>query len=270
MSPSWTTPLAPPAPAELNYSGSNLSSISPNLLSLPAPCSALLPLLPKHSNHAHQPAGPRRTAKKPQDSPRVPRPLNSFMMYRKEKQHEVLARYPNVDNRDISRIVAEWWNAESDAVKKEFRTRAEKAKKEHMEKYPGYKYRPRKRSNSASSDTKPVALSSSPKGLQFAAPKPFTLLDPMSMSLGQLSPMSTEELYFYEQAQPTGLDVEAVTPEMPSTPVYPMIKMDPHWDVDQYIDSGIETYWQNWQRMSKQPHAFEPGMALADFYWPEM
>jgi len=264
MSHSWSiAPLSPPT--DIN-SG---SSISPNLLSLPQP------LLPEIHT------GPVRKHKKA-DTARVPRPLNSFMMYRKEKQHEVLARYPNVDNRDISRIVAEWWNAEPDSVKKEFRARAEKAKKEHMEKYPGYKYRPRKRSVSSSSSSSssgsekqhqqqqqyiPVALSCEQK-------KPFILLDPMALmpspplrnDFVAATPFKIEQdLYFVEKQDP-------LTPELHLTPQCSLPKEE-EWECDQYfLNSGKnfiyeeDPYWQNWQRMSKTSAVFEPGMVLSDFY----
>jgi hypothetical protein len=76
---------------------------------------------------------------------RPPRPLNCFMVYRKAMKHEVLRCFPNVDNRDISRIVAFWWRMEPASVKDEWKRRAEEAKVEHQRMYPGYKYQPRKK-----------------------------------------------------------------------------------------------------------------------------
>ncbi|KAI9227923.1 MAG: high mobility group box domain-containing protein, partial [Piptocephalis tieghemiana] len=72
------------------------------------------------------------------------RPLNSFMTYRKVKQHEVIRQNPSVDNRDISRIVAQWWRSEPASVKEHYKRLADQGKREHLLKYPGYKYAPRK------------------------------------------------------------------------------------------------------------------------------
>lgn len=78
--------------------------------------------------------------------PRIPRPLNSFMTYRKVKQHEVIKKCPEADNRDISRIVASWWNQEPEHEKEKWRKMAEEGKRQHAMMFPGYKYCPQKKS----------------------------------------------------------------------------------------------------------------------------
>ncbi|ORY01379.1 hypothetical protein K493DRAFT_209710, partial [Basidiobolus meristosporus CBS 931.73] len=76
---------------------------------------------------------------------RIPRPNNSFMTYRKEKQKAILDAHPGINNKEVSKIVGEMWRNESEAVKEYYRKKAEQGKKEHALRYPGYKYTPRKR-----------------------------------------------------------------------------------------------------------------------------
>ncbi|KAK4516379.1 uncharacterized protein ATC70_011350 [Mucor velutinosus] len=77
--------------------------------------------------------------------PQIPRPLNCFLMYRLEKQKEIVAKCPTANHRDISKIIAKWWQEASDEEKEPFRERARIAKQEHNALYPDYKYAPKKK-----------------------------------------------------------------------------------------------------------------------------
>ncbi|KAG5640905.1 hypothetical protein DXG03_006679 [Asterophora parasitica] len=72
----------------------------------------------------------------------IPRPLNSFMLYRADMAPTLPA---SVDGKQgtISKIIAQRWRSETSEVRAEYGRRALKEKSEHEEKYPGYKYRPR-------------------------------------------------------------------------------------------------------------------------------
>ncbi|KAI8621913.1 high mobility group box domain-containing protein, partial [Chytriomyces sp. MP71] len=77
----------------------------------------------------------------------TPRPSNSFMIYRREKQAEILAQYRGqkaLHNNAISKVVADMWREESPEVRAEYAAKAEAEKLQHMIKYPGYKYTPRR------------------------------------------------------------------------------------------------------------------------------
>lgn len=65
---------------------------------------------------------------------KIPRPLNSFMIYRLEKQKEILDQCPGANHRDISKIVSKWWNELSDKEKQPYILKADKLKIEHREK----------------------------------------------------------------------------------------------------------------------------------------
>ncbi|KAJ3279600.1 hypothetical protein HK104_001306 [Borealophlyctis nickersoniae] len=67
------------------------------------------------------------------------------MTFRMDKQHEVLARHPGANNKDVSKIVGEMWRAAPEEVKDYYRKKAEQGRKEHMSRYPDYKYTPTKK-----------------------------------------------------------------------------------------------------------------------------
>ncbi|KAI9260442.1 hypothetical protein EDC94DRAFT_674237 [Helicostylum pulchrum] len=75
----------------------------------------------------------------------IPRPLNCFLMYRLEKQKEIVAKCAGANHRDISKIIAKWWREASEVEKRPFRERARIAKIEHRKLYPDYKYTPKKK-----------------------------------------------------------------------------------------------------------------------------
>ncbi|KAJ3039086.1 hypothetical protein HDV00_012644 [Rhizophlyctis rosea] len=75
---------------------------------------------------------------------KIPRPKNSFMTYRADKQPEVLKQYIGASSKDVSRVIADMWAAEPPGVKEIYQKRAEQGRLEHKAKYPDYKYAPSK------------------------------------------------------------------------------------------------------------------------------
>ncbi|KAI9483444.1 MAG: hypothetical protein EXX96DRAFT_142369 [Benjaminiella poitrasii] len=75
----------------------------------------------------------------------TPRPLNCFLLYRLEKQKEIVAKCAGANHRDISKIIAKWWKEASDEEKKYYREKSRIAKMEHSKIYPNYKYAPKKK-----------------------------------------------------------------------------------------------------------------------------
>ncbi|ODQ50433.1 high mobility group box, partial [Saitoella complicata NRRL Y-17804] len=69
------------------------------------------------------------------------RPLNAFMLYRRDKQHAV----PSKNHQSISRIIGQLWRNETAATKKFYTDLAKRAKEEHEQMYPGYKFAPKKK-----------------------------------------------------------------------------------------------------------------------------
>ncbi|KAL9559251.1 hypothetical protein MBANPS3_000518 [Mucor bainieri] len=94
---------------------------------------------------------PRGRIRKPRVRKPVPghigRPINSFMAYRSRIQADIREFCPTANHRVISKIIARWWAAIDETEKDVYRAIAAKAKKDHLEKYPGYTFRPKPKRN---------------------------------------------------------------------------------------------------------------------------
>ncbi|KAJ3060492.1 hypothetical protein HK102_009473 [Quaeritorhiza haematococci] len=75
---------------------------------------------------------------------RPPRPPNAFILYRREK-HSTF-KDTDLTNNEISKIVGQMWNLESEEVKNNYRCMAEEHKRVHKQLYPSYKYMPKAKS----------------------------------------------------------------------------------------------------------------------------
>ncbi|KAG5733074.1 Mating-type M-specific polypeptide Mc [Termitomyces sp. T112] len=80
-----------------------------------------------------------------QETQRIPRPPNAFILYRSHKTGQLPPPPPGTYRKqgDISRMVSQLWHQESQEVKAEYQQLALIKKLEHEAKYPGYKYSPR-------------------------------------------------------------------------------------------------------------------------------
>ncbi|KAJ3090502.1 hypothetical protein HK100_007434 [Physocladia obscura] len=99
----------------------------------------------------------------------TPRPSNSFMIYRREKQAEILAQYRGqkaLHNNAISKVVADMWREETPEVRAEYAAKAEQEKLQHMIKYPNYKYTPRRGLNGSRSSSAAGSSTNSKKNSQ--------------------------------------------------------------------------------------------------------
>ncbi|KAF2708241.1 hypothetical protein K504DRAFT_381956 [Pleomassaria siparia CBS 279.74] len=92
-----------------------------------------------------------------QPEPKIPRPRNAFILYRQHHQHAIVARNPELANPEISKIIGEQWQAESEREKKVWQDLAQEEKARHSEQYPDYRYQPRRIG-------KPGSLPSNPSG----------------------------------------------------------------------------------------------------------
>ena len=136
---------------------------------------------PKLKSPSSKAAGKRERARL-----HTPRPSNSFILYRREKHMEIMGQYKGVktlNNNVISKIVANMWRSETPEVKAHFAGLADAEKRAHMEKYPDYKYRPRK-SASKKSPAKKLSISTGGKNEQYEEESP----SPDVISPDQYSP----------------------------------------------------------------------------------
>lgn len=75
------------------------------------------------------------------DADFVKRPLNSFMLYRKDHQHCI----PTNNHQSISRIIGDMWRKETAETKNRYDNLAKSERERHLLEHPGYKFQPRKR-----------------------------------------------------------------------------------------------------------------------------
>ncbi|KAJ7571918.1 high mobility group box domain-containing protein, partial [Mycena floridula] len=71
-------------------------------------------------------------------SGRIPRPANSFILFRSDVGQSL----PGTNGRDISRVAAEKWNTSPESIKASYSKRAQEEKAKHAIMYPDYQYRP--------------------------------------------------------------------------------------------------------------------------------
>ncbi|KAF1807676.1 high mobility group box domain-containing protein [Mucor lusitanicus] len=62
---------------------------------------------------------------------KIPRPLNSFMIFRLQKQKDIVEKCPGANHRDISKIISKWWKELGKTEKQWYIAEAEKRKIEH-------------------------------------------------------------------------------------------------------------------------------------------
>ncbi|KAK6085378.1 HMG box protein [Seiridium cupressi] len=87
----------------------------------------------------------------------APRPQNAFILFRSSKCKEVKQQNPNLENKELSKLIGTMWRELPDSEKQIWKHRQEQARKEHEFLYPGYKYDPKR---------KPVARAELPASLE--------------------------------------------------------------------------------------------------------
>jgi hypothetical protein len=89
---------------------------------------------------------PETSVRSPGKKSKVPRPPNSFILYRQEHHPKIKDQNPDLHNNDISVILGKQWSMEPQSVKDRYKARANAIKKKHAAENPGYRYAPRKAS----------------------------------------------------------------------------------------------------------------------------
>ncbi|KAJ5118605.1 hypothetical protein N7526_010242 [Penicillium atrosanguineum] len=82
--------------------------------------------------------------KMPTTPVKVPRPPNSFILYRQSLHQSTTAENPGLRNTEISRVIAGKWKNESPQVRAHFKDMADEMKRQHEIDHPNYQYCPRR------------------------------------------------------------------------------------------------------------------------------
>uniref|UniRef100_A0A1B0D5P9 Uncharacterized protein n=1 Tax=Phlebotomus papatasi TaxID=29031 RepID=A0A1B0D5P9_PHLPP len=98
----------------------------------------------------------------------IKRPMNPFMVWSQIERRKITEVTPDMHNAEISKNLGARWKALSDEEKKPYIEEAERLRKLHLQEYPNYKYRPKKKQNKPTKSTTPSA--SSPSSASSASP----------------------------------------------------------------------------------------------------
>lgn len=74
----------------------------------------------------------------------VPRPMNAFMLFRQQMQSSVREQQPQLNNCQVSKVVAQLWRNLTPEQRLTYHRQAAKLKEEHEARHPNWRYKPKR------------------------------------------------------------------------------------------------------------------------------
>jgi transcription factor SOX4/11/12 (SOX group C) len=87
----------------------------------------------------------------------VKRPMNAFMRWSQLERRKIIERNPDAHNAEISKNLGKKWRTLAAEEKQPFIDEAEKLRQMHLQEYPDYKYKPKKKAKYPPPASKPAS-----------------------------------------------------------------------------------------------------------------